>query len=235
MRPYQQVAFQFSCHTFSSPGEAPVHKEWINIEESFPNFQFAEALRDAIGDSGSVLVWSHHEQSVVKDIVKLFGQVEAEDQALVEWLINLTDENAEGAKLIDLRKLCEQYYFHPKMKGSTSLKYVFPAIWESRPELHDVSYFRKYFQEQDGEVLNPYDVLDEIEIAGSSEAIREGTGAMRAYQEMMYGVSSKDEEKREKWKQLLLQYCELDTLAMVVVWEGWGRSENLDLQEIGES
>jgi hypothetical protein len=46
---------------------------------------------------------------------------------------------------------------------------------------------------------------------------------MRAYQEMLYGLARYDEEAKEKWKALLLQYCKLDTGAMVMVllhWEG---------------
>ena len=51
--------------------------------------------------------------------------------------------------------------------------------------------------------------------------ITEGTGAMRAYQEMLYGVSRHDTALKEQWRRLLLQYCELDTAAMVMVWEHW--------------
>jgi hypothetical protein len=44
---------------------------------------------------------------------------------------------------------------------------------------------------------------------------------MRAYQAMMYGVERDDMQAREQWRKLLLQYCELDTLAMVLIWEYW--------------
>jgi hypothetical protein len=44
---------------------------------------------------------------------------------------------------------------------------------------------------------------------------------MRAYQEMMYGLSKHDAAQRENWKQLLLQYCELDIAAMVMIWVHW--------------
>jgi hypothetical protein len=63
--------------------------------------------------------------------------------------------------------------------------------------------------------------LPPIEIANSKEVVRDGTGAMKAYQEMMYGQYRHDKEKRALWTALLKQYCKLDTLAMVVVWEYW--------------
>ena len=44
---------------------------------------------------------------------------------------------------------------------------------------------------------------------------------MRAYQEMLYGVSRHNEALKEQWRRLLLQYCELDTAAMVMVWTHW--------------
>jgi len=60
----------------------------------------------------------------------------------------------------------------------------------------------------------------------TDEVVREGTGAMRAYQEMLYGLSRNDESRKEQWRRLLLQYCELDTAAMVMVWMHWLENAN---------
>ena len=51
--------------------------------------------------------------------------------------------------------------------------------------------------------------------------VRDGTGAMRAYQDMLYGLRRTDERYRAAFKDTLLQYCKLDTLAMVMVWVHW--------------
>ena len=53
--------------------------------------------------------------------------------------------------------------------------------------------------------------------------LHEGTGAMRAYQEMMYGADKNDPEKKDMWAGLLQRYCELDTLSMVLILEHWRR------------
>ena len=51
---------------------------------------------------------------------------------------------------------------------------------------------------------------------------------MRAYQHMMYGTGrNAGSEAKEAWRDLLLQYCELDTIAMLVVWTYWERALGL--------
>lgn len=53
--------------------------------------------------------------------------------------------------------------------------------------------------------------------------VAEGTAAIRAYQEMMFGLSASNPKEKMKYRQLLLQYCELDTAAMVMIWKHWMR------------
>jgi hypothetical protein len=60
-------------------------------------------------------------------------------------------------------------------------------------------------------------------IAGAEEAVREGTGAMRAYFRMAYGAEREDPAAVAQWSELLRTYCRLDTLAMVLIWEHWQR------------
>lgn len=44
---------------------------------------------------------------------------------------------------------------------------------------------------------------------------------MHFYQEMMFGQSADDPESWESYRALLLQYCKLDTAAMVIIWRHW--------------
>lgn len=222
MRPYEQVAFQWSCHTVKAPGAKPEHSEWINTKETFPNFEFARSLREQIGDTGSVLTWAHHESSVLKDIVKQARRYRAEDPDLADWVEGLIHD--KHGRILDLNKVTLKHYFHPEMKGKTSLKAVLPAVWNNHPELHDIPWLKKYvaYEEDGRKVLDPYKTLAQIEIAGQAEVVKEGTGAMRAYQHMMYGKGREEGDAvKEGWRRLLLQYCELDTIAMLVVWTYW--------------
>ena len=38
---------------------------------------------------------------------------------------------------------------------------------------------------------------------------------------MVYGLNRDNNEVKNKYKQALLDYCRLDTLAMVIIWEDW--------------
>jgi hypothetical protein len=129
--------------------------------------------------------------------------------------------------MVDMCELAKGGYFHPKMKGKLSLKYVLPAVWEDDEALHTNPAFTKYYRRSPGGmVANPYDTLPALPFGNpdeeeTEEVVTEGAGAMRAYQEMLYGVSRHNEALKEQWRRLLLQYCELDTAAMVMVWAHW--------------
>ena len=70
---------------------------------------------------------------------------------------------------------------------------------------------------------DPYASLAPIAINGVLQNVQEGTGAVLAYEEMMYGDSKRDPARRGQWSALLKQYCSLDTLSMVLVFEHWKR------------
>jgi hypothetical protein len=54
--------------------------------------------------------------------------------------------------------------------------------------------------------------------------IREGGAAMVAYARMQFAEMSETEKKSIITS--LLRYCELDTLAMVILWEYWFNRKN---------
>ena len=74
---------------------------------------------------------------------------------------------------------------------------------------------------ENGEIVDPYTCLAEFDIFNKAEKVKDGSGAMRAYQDMMYGVNNNNPEIKEEYKNALLKYCKLDTLAMVIIWEHW--------------
>lgn len=223
MHPYEQIAFQWSCHTIAEQGAAAVHTEWINLEQSFPSFQFAETLKESLSDQGTIFMWARHENLVLKDIKRQAIQYNYRNsQDLCSWIDSVTVSSETSGRLIDMNDLCLSHYFHPEMKGKTSIKYVLPAIWGNNPYLWEVPEFKRYFfRDQFGKVVNPYETLPAIEIGGTNQVVKAGTTAMSAYQEMMFGLSKNNPEIKSKWRDLLLQYCCLDTMAMVIVWTHW--------------
>lgn len=207
MRPFEQIAFQWSCHTVTAPGAEPVHSEWINVEPEFPNFAFAKSLMKTLSADGTVLVWASHEGSVLTDILRQMDTYGHKDSELKEFLELMVSSKGAQGRLVDMNRLTAEHYFHPEMKGKTSIKKVLPAVMKAN--------------NPNGEVIDPYKNLPPIVIAGSDVTVQEGTAAMRAYEEMIFGKASKDPVEKEKWRKLLLQYCKLDTWAMWVIWGRW--------------
>ena len=220
MRSYGLVTFQWSCHTVASHGQQPTHAEWLNKTDVWPNRAFAESLREAIGDSGPVLTWSHFEASTLKQIIADLDRFGHDVPELVAWMTDVFEN-----RIVDMHDWARRDYYNPGMRGRTSIKVVLDALWKSDAVM------RKQFEAWTGlpadASRDPYASLPPVEISGVLQDVHEGTGAMRAYQEMMYGADKNDPEKKEMWAELLQRYCELDTLSMVLILEHWRRCVGL--------
>ena len=97
------------------------------------------------------------------------------------------------------------------------MKAVVDAVWKADPSLR--MRWPEHVKEVDGEILSPYESLPPLTVAGKEFAITEGTDATYAYQSALYGWGRTDGLSPESWRRLLLQYCKLDTLAMVKILE----------------
>jgi hypothetical protein len=233
MRPYETIAFQWSCHTIPTPGAQPIHAEWIHTgpmfpdAQTFPNFEFARSLMRQIGTHGTPLMWATHENTVLRTILEQMENFDVEDDELNAWLTGITREGSgskvirEG-RLVDMNKLTLVHFFHPSMKK------VLPAIWTHHAHLHDVPFFAAYAKDlpsvgKQG-LIDPYDQLKyqfEPVDGEYEEVVSEGTAAMRAYSRLRFDETLSDEGK-QRIRQELLKYCELDTLAMVIIAHHWG-------------
>jgi hypothetical protein len=227
MRPYENVAFQWSCHTLDTVTGQLIHNEWINTAESFPNFAFAESLKNITNDGGEILIWSHHENTILRDIYFQMQKYNYTNPALSEWLERVVKfDKHDTTELSDMCRMADRGYFHPFTKAKTSIKVTLPAVMKSFTDLtiqhllenfeHEVNLFKR----ENGEVLSPYYLLPAVQEIDNYE-VKEGTGAMRAYQDMLYGFAKNDPVKKEAIKNALLSYCKLDTLAMVIIYKHW--------------
>ena len=147
-------------------------------------------------------------------------------------------------KMVDLLKVVKDYYYHPKMGKGNGLKFVLPAILEDSDFLKE-KYTKKISdlrltstnfphshvwiqKDMNGNVVNPYKNLPPIfdgwteteieETVSELDEIADGGAALTAYAKLQYTVMT--EAEREKITKSLLKYCELDTLAMVMLVEG---------------
>ena len=63
------------------------------------------------------------------------------------------------------------------------------------------------------------DVSDKDYILLNSDQLKDGGAAMTSYAVLQFTEMS--DYERKEIKKALLKYCELDTLAMVMIYEGW--------------
>lgn len=252
-RPYEQVAFQFSHHQYNADGSVEHKHEFISTTAGeFPNFIFARALMKALkDDDGSIFRYSHHENSVLNQIMdQLAVSAETDKKELITFLKSITASKKEkgviqrvgNRNMIDLCQVVKDYYYNPYTKGSNSIKQVLPACLNSSPYLK-AKYSRPIGQinltstnfdvahvwiEMDGSaVKNPYKLLKPLfegwddeqmeENKGDIENIADGGSALMAYSKLQY--TDMTDAEREEIKKALLSYCELDTLAMVMIYE----------------
>jgi len=249
MHPYESVAFQFSHHIMEADGSVRHANEFLSVEPGeFPNYEFARALKNALGnDNGSVFMWSHHENSILSAILKQLSEESNKPSDAEELAVFIKSIIKGGERaMIDLCKLAEKAYFHPDTKGSNSIKKVLPAILKSSKHLQEI-YSKPIYGTTDGipslnfsnqtwltikdsEISDPYAILKEYaqdllpegiedEEEGNTSIISAGGAATTAYARLQF--EDLNQESRERIQSALLRYCELDTLAMVMVLQGW--------------
>lgn len=250
MRPYEQIAFQFSHHVMDESGNVNHVDEFLLAEPGqFPNYEFARALKKSLEiDNGSVFMWSHHENTILEKIIQQLEKNKDAPADKAELMVFLKTLVKGGERaMIDLKTLAQKTYYHPDTKASSSIKKVLPAIMKSSESLRGKynqpiygaskgiksSNFKDFIwfnMNSDGGLIDPYEILKESAFALlGSEAneymeaeeygIAEGGAAATAYSRLQF--ESLDLKSREQIKSALLRYCELDTLAMVMILEAW--------------
>ncbi len=189
MRPYEQVAFQFSHHIIEEDGTIKHVGQYLNTaKHHFPNFEFVRELKRQLeGDNGTIFRYAAHENTILRAIHKqLEASNEPDKQELMSFIDSITHykvgktEVAGPRDMVDLLVMVRRYYYHPDMKGINSIKAVLPAILNSSEAIR-----QKYSQPiygsvipscnfdadsakawisygPDGKVENPYKHLDTI-------------------------------------------------------------------------
>lgn len=220
--------------------------QYINVKKGFfPNFEFVRELKKALEtDEGSIFRYWTHENSILKAIrTQLEESSETDKDDLISFIDKITDDGERT--MIDLGQYVIKYYYHPSMKGSNSIKFVLPAILNSSkmlqkkyseaiygtPKMPSLNLKEKVWikYEEDGTtVKNPYKLLSSVasflnipeeEIDAmemdENETIANGGAALAAYAKLQFS----DMKISDALEKALLCYCELDTLAMVFIWE----------------
>lgn len=167
--------------------------------------------------------------------------------AFIETIIHYEDERGKKVfgprAMVDMLELVKLFFYHPTMKGSNSIKKVLPAAITSSGYLRE-KYSKPIYGTSEipslnvkkhiwiDERMDPYKTLpplfadlDPEESArivpalDDFDEIKEGGAAMTAYCKLQF--SEVPEVQRKALINGLLRYCELDTMAMVMIYEYW--------------
>jgi hypothetical protein len=202
-------------------------------------------------DQGTIFRYHNHENTILNVIyIQLLESNEIDKYELCDFIRSIThkseDQHVGARDMVDLYQLVIGGFYHPLMKGSNSIKSVLPAIIESseflkskysRPcygtdSIQSLN-FKKHtwlLKDMSDNWISPYKTLPPVfeELSSeqldelcddNSEELKDGGAAMMTYAKMQFVDMPNDE--RMFYYNALLKYCELDTLAMVMIYEGW--------------
>lgn len=116
LRPYEQIPFQFSIHKDNGNGNLE-HFEFLAEPGADPRYELALNLIKFIPQDTCVLAYNmSFEKGVIRSLAEIYPQISNELMAIHD---NIKDLMAPFAS---------KSYYHPKMQGSYSIKYVLPAL-----------------------------------------------------------------------------------------------------------
>jgi hypothetical protein len=202
-------------------------------------------------DRGTIFRYHNHENTYLNLISRqLQNHPDSPNDRddLMTFISEITHDSSNGVRgardMVDLYKIVLQFYYSPLAKGSNSLKKILPAIITESDFLKE-KYGRPGVYGREKEVgslnfedhiwirpdanFNPYKTLPRVFenydvealdlLVKDMEALADGGTAMGAYNYLQFSEIPVDQ--RKLISDSLLRYCELDTLAMVMVLEAW--------------
>jgi hypothetical protein len=188
-------------------------------------------------------MWSPHENTI---LTQIRDQMEddpnaPDDKNALKAFINTLIKDGNGSRtMVDLCELASKAYFHPDTKGSNSIKKVLPAVLKSSAFLRStysqpiygalggipsINFQDVAWLDLSDPNCDPYKQLKkmagELEEFAEDEGsdIADGGAAATAYSRLQF--EDIDNGERQRINNALLRYCELDTLAMVMVVQAW--------------
>ncbi|WP_026837376.1 DUF2779 domain-containing protein [Gillisia sp. JM1] len=180
---------------------------------------------------------------------QLLKSEELDKQELLDFIETISHNTEKNAKswrgerdMIDLQKTVVNYYYDPSTGGSNSIKAILPAVLTSSEYLQEkyqqplsnlgvtsnnFDNSHVFLKMENGTPISPYKALPPIfegwdneqleQVADSLSEIKDGGAALFAYGKLQFPEVM--QEEREAIRNGLLRYCELDTLAMVMIYE----------------
>ena len=198
--PYTQIPTQYSIHKCSDVDLIIDHLEYLADPSKDCRKELAENLINDLGEDGSIIVYSNFEKAVINSLGRLYPDLSGKLSSLV-------------ARIKDLHTIIKKNYYHPDFHGSTSIKRTLPVLasgWSYEERVYLLPDKQDAFRIKiTVPVLVPEMSYDGLEIA-------DGDSAMAAFAYLALG-RYKETREVESTKRNLLDYCKLDTLAMIKI------------------
>ena len=224
----------------TTPGEFPNFKFIEHLHASLTNdegtiFRYSDHENTILNHIRNQLIQSDYpKKDVYIDFIE--GISKPTDNCIRPWVVGKRN-------MVDLCEVIKDFYYHPLTFGSNSIKKVLPAVLETSDyinskytqEIQHIRVTSKNFpkehkwleRDDENNIISPYDLLppvfkdfSEEELEGmisEIETLSNGGTALTAYGKIQY--TDMKEFERIALKESLLKYCELDTLAMVMIFE----------------
>jgi len=231
--PYQLVVFQFSCHTLSEDGSW-MHHQWMDdLESGYSNYELVRQLMGVPNiTEGTIVQYSNFERNALKTIRREL--IDEQDEVknavqLIRWIENIIHRNDSSHHqppyVADLSRQVKNFYYNREMGNSLSIKDVLQSVM-SYSNLLKEQYSRSYSSHNFDDIIwwqadgqggarDPYEILAETD----GHSVRRGTEAMVEYGKLIAQELAPRQLKSRK--KALLKYCELDTLAMMMIYQHW--------------
>lgn len=236
--PYHLVVFQYSCHTLREDGSWQ-HHQWLdNFENDYTNFELIRRVKRIPNiNDGTIVQYSNFERNALKVIRRELCDEPAamsDRNELIHWIEGILrrkdSSHPHPPYLADLSRQVKHFYYNKEMENSLSIKNVLQSVMTQSDYLanrYSNPYNSQNFEniiwwqsDGHGQAKNPYSILKDD---GDAE-VKRGTEAMFLYGKLISGSVSKKE--KSIYRKSLLRYCELDTLAMLMIFEHWKQKMN---------
>jgi len=112
---HQQILTQFSLHSRISADGKLQHCEYLANASKDCQRELTEKLIDALGNEGAIFVYSSFEKTRINAMAELYPDLAEALSSIIE-------------RLVDLLIILKEHVYHPKFKGSYSIKKVLPAL-----------------------------------------------------------------------------------------------------------
>ena len=143
LRPYEQIPFQFSIHKDDGKGNLE-HFEFLAEVGADPRYELALNLIKFIPQDACVLAYNmSFEKRVIRRLAEIYPQISNDLMAIRSNIKDL------------MAPFVSKSYYHPKMQGSYSIKYVLPALV---PEFESV-YKDLNLIHHGGEAMQAYEAM----------------------------------------------------------------------------